>query len=278
MGNSWNWKQTLAFFLLFVPAILFYALQKGALTSATGTPLQKPAHWIQGAYDQFTHKMQDSLNTYFYLVDINLENKSLKTENAKLASQIQLLEEYRSENIRLRELFKFQKEFPRQTLAARIIAKDIHSNKKSFTIDKGTEDGVERLQGVIASGGVIGYTIEVEPHSARVLPLSNQHASIDAFIQRTRARGIVSGSTGADYTLKYMMRKEDAQEGDVIVTSGSQGFFPKGFIIGEVLEVMPSPTAVSFQAAIKPAIEIDRLENVLVIVEKKQNENSQAKR
>ena len=109
MGNSLNWKQTLAFFLLFVPAFIFYALQNNALDITEGTPLQTPSHWIQVAYDELTHKIQDSLNTYFYLVATNRENKILRTENARLASQIQLLEEYRGENIRLRELFKFQK-------------------------------------------------------------------------------------------------------------------------------------------------------------------------
>lgn len=276
MGNSWNWKQTFAYFLLFVPALFFYALQKGVLNQASGTPLQAPAHWLQTTYDQVTHKIQDSLNTYFYLIDINRDNKILKTENAHLASQMQLLEEYRTENKRLRELFKFEQEFPRKTVAARVIAKDIISNQKSFTIDKGSDDGVQRLQGVIAAGGVIGYVIEVEAMSSRVLPLTNQNASIDALVQRTRARGIVSGSSGHSYLLKYMMRRQDAQVGDLVVTSGSQGFFPKGFIIGEITDVSPSPTAVSFQAKIKPAVKIDRLENVLVIVEKKPGKDLKA--
>ena len=269
MGFAWNWKQILTSLLLFAPAIFFYALQKEVFYRAQGTLLQAPAHGLQRFYDRLTHEIQDSLNTYFALVDINRSNKILRTENAKLASQVQRFEEYRSENIRLRELLNFQEEFPRETLAARIIAKDIHSNKKSFTINKGSADGLRRLQGVIAAQGVVGYTIEVQPHSSRVLPLSNQQASIDAFIQRTRARGIVSGSADSRYTLKYMMRREDAQKKDIVVTSGRQGFFPKGFIIGEVLEVAPSATAVSYQAAIEPAVKIDRLESVLVIVEPK---------
>jgi rod shape-determining protein MreC len=269
MGKTLNWKQTLAFLLIFAPALVFYALQKGAFTAADGTPLQKPAHWVQSFYDQFTHKIQNSLNTYFYLIDTNIENRKLRIENAKMASQVQLLEEYRTENIRLRELFKFQKELPRETLAARVIAKDILSNQRSFTIDKGSLDGVERLQGVIAAGGVIGYVIEVEPGSSRVLPLANQHASIDALVQRTRARGIVSGATNQFYQLKYMMRKEDAQPGDLVVTSGSQGYFPKGFTVGLVVEMQPSPTAVSYQAMIQPAVNIDLVEEVLVIIEKK---------
>lgn len=268
MGNSLNWKQTFAFFLIFVPALTFYALQNNILNFTEGTPLQTPSHWVQLAYDELTHKIQDSLNTYFYLVATNRENKILRTENAKLASQIQLLEEYRGENQRLREVFKFQKEMPRESLPARVIAKDINNPNNSFTIDKGSNDGVKRMQGVVAAAGVVGYTFEVEPNTSRVLLLSNQNASIDALIQRTRARGIVSGLNTNAYELKYMMRRDDAQSGDLVVTSGSQGFFPKGFIIGKVSLVKPSPTAVSYRAELEPAVKIDRLENVLVIIEK----------
>lgn len=278
MGNSLNWKQTFVFFLVFVPALIFYALQNSWLNITEGTPLQTPAHWIQLAYDELTHKIQDSLNTYFYLVATNSENKILRTENAKLASQIQLLEEYRSENERLRELFKFQKEMPRESLPARVIAKDINSPGNSFTIDKGSNDGVKRMQGVVAAEGVVGYTFEVEPNSSRVLLLSNQNASIDALIQRTRARGIVSGQNLNAYELKYMMRRDDAQPSDIVVTSGSQGFFPKGFIIGTVSSVRPSPTAVSFRAILEPAVKIDRLENVLVIIEKQNTDSLKAGR
>jgi rod shape-determining protein MreC len=277
MGNSWNWKQTFAFFLLFVPALIFYALQKSAGDVAVGTVFQKPAHIIQQNYDRFTNIIQETLNTYFYLVNINTENKSLKTENAQLASQIQLLEEYRSENIRLRKFFKFQQEFSRKTISARVISKDILIDQPSFTIDKGSEDGIERLQGVISAKGVVGYILEVEKNSSRVLLISNHNASIDSLVQKTRARGIVSGISNNLFKMNYLMRKEDAQVGDLVVTSGRQGFFPQGFNVGTVKKISSSPTGVSFQAIITPAVKLDRLENVLVIVEKKIDKDLEAK-
>lgn len=276
MGNSWNWKQSFAFFLLFVPAIIVYALHNRGPEFVHGTFLQTPAHWIQQAYDEVTYKINETMNTYFYLVNINRHNKQLIIQNGQLASKIQLLEEYRNENIRLRALFKFQQELPRQTLPARIISKDILSqsdslDSKSITIDKGTNHGVKRLQGVISSNGVVGYTIEVEAESSRVLLMSNHNANIDALVQRTRARGIVSGLTTQTYQLKYMMRQEDTQPGDIIVTSGRQGYFPKGFNIGTVTHVSMSPTGVSYEAKISPSVKLDRLEQVLVIVENQES-------
>ncbi|MEM7646621.1 MAG: rod shape-determining protein MreC, partial [Pseudomonadota bacterium] len=269
---------TLAFFLLFVPSLFFYALQNKSSEYATGTVFQTPAHWLQKTYDLVTHQIQDSLNTYLYLVGVNDLNKTLKIENAKMASKVLLLEEYRSENIRLRELYKFKQELARKTIAARVISKDILDDRKSFVIDKGLADGVKRLQGVIAAEGAVGYTIEVEHHTSRILLLSNKNASVDAIVQRTRARGIVSGDTNRKYRLKHMMREEDAKPGDLIVTSGRKGFFPKGFSIGEVISVSSSATGVSFGASVRPTVKIDRLEQVLVLVERQNQPEKEAKK
>ena len=186
-----------------------------------------------------------------------------------MASQLELLEEYRLENMKLRELFKFQQELPQKTLAARVISKDILPDQESFTINRGSIHGVKRLQGVVSQQGVVGYTLKVKTHSTQVLSLSDQEARVDAIIQRTRARGLVSGISSKVYQFNYMIRKEDAKPGDKVVTSGKHGFFPKGFPIGTVKSVKISPTGISYLAKIEPSVKMNRLENVLVIINKK---------
>lgn len=272
MGNSLSWKQALAFFMIFVPALIFYALQKNSFRVEGSTILGPPSHWLQETYDVFTQQLQETLNVYISLVGTNKENKKLKVENAQLASKLQLLEEYRSENIRLRDLFKFKQEVPRNTLAARVIAKDIISDQNSILIDKGTEDGVKRFQGVISAKGVVGYVVEVEAHSSRVLLLTDRAANVDAIVQRTRARGIISGKSNSIFQLKYLGREDDAEVGDLVITSGRQGYFPKGFVVGTITQFGPSPTGVSYQAEIAPSVPIDRLEDILVIIEHKVDE------
>ncbi len=268
MGNRWTWKQIFAFFLIFFPSFIFYALQKKVSVHMTNTPLQTPAHWLQSFYDSFTYKIQSSLKDYLYLAKTNRENRTLKLEIAEMKSELQLLEEYRLENIQLRELFEFQKNLPQKTLAARVISKDILPDQESFLINKGSAHGVQRLQGVISPSGVVGYTLEVKAHTSRVLLLSNQEAQIDAIVQRTRARGLVSGLSPKICQFNYMMRKEDAGNGDKVVTSGRHGFFPKGFPIGTIKNIKPSPTGVSYLARIEPSVKINHLENVLIIVDK----------
>lgn len=267
MVFSLNWKQALAFFISFVPALVFYALQKGSLANLPPSPITPPAHALQRVYDAFTHQLQDTINIYFDLVNTNKEIRVLRAENSQLSSNLQLLEEYRSENIRLRELLTFQKELPRKTVAARIISKDIFIDQKSIIIDKGSDDGIKRLQGVVSTKGIVGYVIDIEPHSAKVLTITDRGASVDALVQRTRARGIVSGISKDQCLLRYLMREQDVEAGDQIVTSGRQGFFPKGFLVGVVTQVEEGALGVSYQAQLTPAIEVDKLEEVLVIVD-----------
>lgn len=268
MGKSWSFRQSFAFFLIFIPALLFYAMQKKSLENPPWAVLQPPAHWVQESYDVFTNQLQATLVTYLDLINIKQKNSDLLRENGELNTQLQLLEEYRTENSRLRALLSFKQELKRKSVSARIISKDILIDQKSVLIDKGTEDGLERLQAVLSPQGVVGYVISVEKKSSRVLLLTDRSASVDTIVQRTRARGITSGRSQKNCTMKYIVRKEDVAEGDVVVTSGRQGFFPKGFIVGHILSVEESPTGVSYNAVIQPAAPIDRLEEVLVIVNK----------
>ena len=90
---------------------------------------------------------------------------------------------------------------------------------------------------------------------------------MDALVQRTRARGILSGVSNTQFRMQYIVRREDIQKGDVIITSGRHGYFPKGFVLGTVDSVSSSSTGVSYEGFIKPMVAIDRLEEVLIITE-----------
>ena len=268
MGNKWTWKQIFAFLLIFFPSLIFYALQKKTFVFLADTPFKSTAHRFQEFYDSFTHKIQSNFKDYLYLVKTNRENRELKLKIKKLKSELQLLEEDRLENKQLRKLFEFREKIPKKTLAARVIAKDI-LNWESFVINKGSFHGIQRLQGVISPQGVVGYILEVKAHTSQVLLLSNRETHIDAIIQRTRARGLVSGFSPNACRFNYMIRKDDAKNGDKVVTSGQHGFFPKGFPIGTIKNIKPSPTGVSYLAEVEPSVKTDRLENVLVVINEK---------
>ena len=273
MGKFLTLRQSLSIFLLFLPALFFYALQNKSIESARLGAFQSAAHWMQEIHDNFTGELSATLETYLNLIEIKSKNGELKKENDKLKAQLQLLEEFRTENTRLSSLLDFKRELGRKTLAARVISKDILIDQKSILINKGRQHGIHRLQAVVSPDGVVGYVIAVEEESSRVLLLTDRSANIDVTIQRTRARGIVSGISRSSCLLKYIMRNEDVAEGDIIVTSGRQGYFPKGFIVGNVLEVKASPSGVSYTAKVNPAAQVDKLEEVLIIAENEPNKD-----
>jgi len=265
MGKYWSLRQSLSFLLLFLPALAFYALQNKSLRVDNTSLLKAPAHFIQEHYDFFTNRLAGTVKTYFDLIDVKESNKVLSAEIGQVKTQLLRMKEVELENKRLATLLEFKNEIGRKTLAARVISKDVLIDNKSILIDKGADDGVERLQAVVSPEGAVGYIISVDSESSRVLLLTDRSANIDATVQRTRARGILAGVSTAKVRLKYIMRKQDVAEGDVIVTSGRQGYFPSGYIIGTVLAVEPSTAGVSFQADVLPAAAVDKLEEVLVL-------------
>jgi rod shape-determining protein MreC len=117
---------------------------------------------------------------------------------------------------------------------------------------------------VVAPQGIVGHVFQASPHAARVLLVSDHNSGVDALVQRTRARGIVQGTVDAGCGLKYVKRTEDIQVGDMVVTSGLDGIFPKGLPIGQVVSVDKRGQGLFQYAEIAPRVDAQQLEEVLV--------------
>ncbi|MBY0383613.1 rod shape-determining protein MreC, partial [bacterium] len=134
-----------------------------------------------------------------------------------------------------------------------------------LTISKGSEDGVEKLSGVISGDGVIGYVIDVQAQTSRLLLISDRLISIDSTVQRTRGRGIISGQSRNESILKFIDRPQEIAAGDLIVTSDDQKMFPIGYPIGHVTSVQVSPFGVGHTATVKPIVDLRKLDEVIVL-------------
>ena len=121
---------------------------------------------------------------------------------------------------------------------------------------------------VVTSEGVVGRTVEVGPNHSKVLLLIDRTSSIDALIQRSRARGILKGSPSGRCLLEFVIRNADVKKGDLVISSGLAGAFPKGFLLGVVTEVViASEGQGMFQTIeVSPSVDLDRLEEVLLIL------------
>ncbi|HEX9264464.1 MAG TPA: rod shape-determining protein MreC [Candidatus Binatia bacterium] len=195
-----------------------------------------------------------------------------RSENARLRTRIQTLEVERQKyleadatNRQLKALLDFRSQLFAQAITASIIANSANSWFQSCMLDKGSADGVRKNMAVVTPLGVVGQVVAVTPHTAKVLLMTDPNSGIDVLVQRTRSRGIVSGSLETGTILKYVKRSEDIQEGDRLITSGIDGVFPKGLMVGTVIKVRKQHLGLFQFVEIIPAVQSSRTENVLIV-------------
>jgi len=198
--------------------------------------------------------------------------RGVTAENAKLKGRIQELEAERSRHLedestnrRLRELMEFRLELPSGAVTASVISNSASTWFNSLILDKGKKDGVEKGMGVVSPLGVVGQVVSVTSRSAKVLLITDSHSGVDAVVQRSRARGIVAGSLESGPIMKYVKRSDDLKEGDRLVTSGLDGVFPKGLLIGAVSKVNKKSFGLFQYVEVTLAVDPARIEEVLVV-------------
>ncbi len=220
-------------------------------------PLQEVITWLQLGTRQVW-------SGYVNLVKTQRENQRLMARIAALERDMVRLEELDRSNQRLREILRFRARLDGPVYGARVIARDPLPWFRTLTIDRGERDDIRRGMAVVSPQGVVGQVAEVSQTAARVLLLTDHSSGIDAVIQRSRARGIVQGSDEV-CLMNYLRRDEDVAVGDRVMTSGLDGIFPKGVIIGEVVEVVPRHRGLLQAGVVRPSAQLDRLEEVLVV-------------
>ena len=210
---------------------------------------------------------QQTFERYLFVMHLHQENEILKQRIAELQKENHLKEEASLANERLRNLLQFREKVPTSMIAAEVIGQDPSFWFKSVTINKGERDGVRKGMAVIAPEGIVGQILKVAPHYATILLVTDYNSAIDSIVQKTRARAIVEGKGENRCQLKYLLRTEEVSVGDVIMTSGLGGNFPKGLMIGEVRKVEKGGHGIFQHAELVPSVDLTKLEEVLVITE-----------
>jgi rod shape-determining protein MreC len=231
----------------------------GALTSLTGNLQENSSYLGNGVRTLFGH--------YIFLMGAAKRNEQLEKEVAELKQKVVQLQEAEAENRRMSSALDFKAALSVKTLAAKVVAQDISNDFVGIRIDRGSRDGVEVGMGVIHPGGVVGTVYRVADHFSEVLTLADPASNIDSVIQRSRARGIISGESKTLHCkLKYMDRLEDVTQDDAVVTTNFGGIFPSGLLIGHVSEVTSTPNGILQNITVKTAVDLYRLEEVLVVI------------
>ena len=214
-------------------------------------------------------EIKDGWTGYIYLVGVKDKNIELKKRIEELLAENNLLIE---ENTRLKQRVGFKGIFFGETLEAEVVGISPVEEFKTITINRGSSDGIKWGMPVIRAEGVVGRIIgsggsrDVPSHSSQVLLLTDPRCAVDALSQRTRSRGIIRGE-GDHLIFKFVERGEDVRVGDRIITSGLGGVFPKGLLLGDVVEVKKG-YGLTQDIIVSAAVDFSRLEDVEIILSK----------
>jgi len=237
----------------------------------------RDAGWLGGFFLEVAAPIQKALSApvdgvrntwgnYVALLDVRDQNARLRERVAQLQEENLQFREALVESGRLRTIAEMRSEIEVPMRPAQVVGTDVSPWFHSVLIDRGRSDGVRAGMPVLTETGVVGIATATSRNAGRVLLLVDAQSSIDGIVQRSRARGIVKGTGGDGLEFEFFVRGDDVQVGDLVITSGFGGAYPKGLRVGEVIEVQADPSAFIHRAVLKPAVDFGRLEQVFVLL------------
>jgi rod shape-determining protein MreC len=224
-------------------------------------PIERATGWV-------IVKVLDGWHGYIALRHAHQRAADLQRAVTTLELDRLELRKTREENERLRRLLGFAQESPdRRFVGARIIGVRLDPKALQLvTIDRGADQGLEPMMPVVVAHGVVGRVHSVAATTADVLLLSDRNSSVAVRVERSRARANVRGTGSPDTCrLEYALRSDDMVEGDLLVTSGTDGVFPRGLPVGALVGLKRSGQGLYQRADVRPAVDVTKLEEVLVV-------------
>lgn len=217
------------------------------------------------ALGRISSGVEDVVKDYVWLTDVRQENETLKRQVANLEQKVTDYHEAYIENLRLRRLLDFKITIEAETVAAQVVIHDLTGWFQTLMVDKGFRDNVAPDMAVVNDEGVVGRVLDVSDRFSRILLITDPGSSVDAVVQRNRVRGVLSGKDANGCVLKYVRGNVDVQVGDLIISSGKDGIFPKGLRLGVIQGVFKDPVDLFQKIEVKPLVRLSALEEVLVI-------------
>lgn len=201
---------------------------------------------------------------YGSLRGVARENAELKGQLEAVQVELQELRALADRARGLQQLLDLRDRSKLKTTAAEIIGASASPDFQTLTLDKGTNYGVRTDMAVIAGDGVVGRIVVPSARAAKVQLLVDRNAAAGALIERSRAQGVAKGTGESRLQLEFVSEAADVAVGDLVVTSGIEGIFPKGFTIGRV-DVVEKAGPAYKRITVKPAVDFSRLEEVLIV-------------
>ena len=230
------------------------------------TPFERGLVWVQNGCGNLWHN-------YFYLRGVRAENRQLREQIEQMRLEQVRLSDDAAQAHRLQALLAFKEQFVSRTVAAQVIGSSGSDLSRIIYIDKGENDGLRRDLAVITADGIVGKILQVFPTVSQVLLINDQSSGVGAILEKSRLQGVLRGTPNGEVMLERVMSDEQVAAGEPVLTSGGDQVFPKGLPVGTVMKVGTGKD-LFLNVKIKPAANLSKLEEVLVVTEKQERQSA----
>ena len=271
MKGSFLWRNrvllTSGVLLILSLHLISTGVHPGDLAARPQSAILEIVSPVDAAFTRLSEGASSLVGDYLDLLNVRKENTHLRIELARVKSDQARLAELEVENRHLGELLELKDALGTNAVAANVIGGDATGLSRTLILASGTSDGLRTGMAVLANQGVVGKIIAISQHASRVLLIDDHNSALDGFDQRSRARGIVAGMVDDGLILKYADRSQDIRSGDTIVTSGLDGIFPRGLLVGTIQSVHREGPGLFLAVRITPAVDFRELEQVLIVTQ-----------
>jgi rod shape-determining protein MreC len=260
--------------LVLIPLLVLHlALLSIQIESSSGTLLAKS--WtlalqapILSLSAKVTGGVKQTWQKYLWMVGARAENEMLQTTVRRLLLMNNEYAQSQLENERLRHLLALNERMEFKSVGARVVARTPAFLSNVVYLNRGSAEGVYVDAPVISGDGIIGRVFLVTTHQSQVQLITNPEASIGALLDRTRTPGVLRGSGNPLLEMAYIGNTESVEVGDIIVSSGLDGIYPKGLPIGKVVDSRKGK-GVFRTIKVEPQVDLIRLEEVSILLKER---------
>jgi len=251
-------RKTLINFILVASAVL--------LVSIFLSSFKNPAQKIFKPHLSFVGLVKHEVSGIIFYHRNMIKAERLQNDVDWLRWRLFGLRELSQENARLKDLFNFKQKSSLRLVAARVIGRTLDSWSSSVIIDKGRYNGIKSGMVVICPRGLVGSIVESADNTSKVLLINDPNQGIFSIVQRSRQAGLVNGTLGTNLIMRYLPDDAQIMVGDIIITSELSQIYPKGLLLGRVVNIGREFSGLNRYALVKPAVDLANLEEVLVII------------